>query len=168
MAFIVPMLAAIGGGSAATGAALAASVAATGVTAYSTIQQGKFAADSAREEARAADFQARDALQRGVIEQDRHSLQVRRALGTQLARYGASGADVGSGSPLTVMADTAQLGKMDELVIRNNAAREAWGLTEQAKITRAKGRAARQAAYSQATASLLSGASDAYGIWKSK
>src|SRR5690606_24225656 len=41
MAFVVPALAAIGGGSAVAGGAMLATVAAAGVSAYGTIQQGK-------------------------------------------------------------------------------------------------------------------------------
>lgn len=168
MAFVVPMLEALGGGSALAGAALATSVVATGITAYSSIQQGEYAAKVANEEARAKDFMARDALQRGVLAEEQQSLQIRRTLGTQLARYGASGVDISSGSPLMVMADTAGLGEMDILMARNNAAREAWGLKEEGKILRSQGAMARKSGYMQAAASLLTGASDSFGIWKSR
>src|SRR5262245_45020861 len=82
---------------------------ALGLTAGSAIMGGRAASQSAKLEAKMAeqdaryeDLRAADAIGRGVEQQDKIQLQLRRILGSQRAGYGAGNIDTGTGSPLTV------------------------------------------------------------------
>ena len=97
-----------------------------GYSAYSTVQQGKYEAEVAGQNAQLASKAAGDALQRGKEDAAAARMRVRAIIGAQRAKYAASGAEL-SGTPVDVLADTAQLGELDALTIENNAAREAYG-----------------------------------------
>ena len=70
---------------------------------------------------------ARDAIERGKIEEDRHRRQVASLKGEQRSQLAASGVELDSGSASDLQADTAMLGEFEALTIRNNAEREAYG-----------------------------------------
>lgn len=74
-----------------------------------------------------ADEQGKDALDRGNEQADQFRAQVRGAIGTQRVSQAANGVDVGFGSSADVQADAAYVGKLDEMTLRNNATRAAWG-----------------------------------------
>lgn len=82
--------------------------------------------------AKVADIQSTDALQRGQEEENRFRMGVRGMIGSQRAGIAASNVDVNYGSAVDVQADAAYLGEVDALTIRNNAARESWGIAQQA------------------------------------
>jgi hypothetical protein len=175
MAFLAPAAAAVGGAAAAgTAAALTtAQMVAIGLTAaaglvgaYSQYQTGKAEAKIAAENAKYKMRQAQDATDRGVAEQDRIRLQLRRILGAQRARFGAAGVDLMTGSPLDVAADSAREAELDMLTARNNAAREAFGFQQEARTERMRGRQARRAGRLGAFGTLLTSGSQAYGIYK--
>lgn len=119
--------------------AIVTSAIGVGVSAYGNYQQTK-AANSAAEynaqlqkrNADVADMQAKDAIQRGEVEEKQFRLNVSKLKGQQRAGFGASGAVVDSGSSLDVLKDTAEFGELDALTIRHNAAVEAWGFKNQA------------------------------------
>lgn len=106
-----------------------------------------------------ADMQARDAVERGAVDESRYRSQVRMAIGAQRANLAEGNIDVSFGSPLDVVEDAAFQGELDALTIRNNAAREAWGfqvqahdLRSRAYIARKTGQQAMEAASIQANA----------------
>lgn len=110
------------------------------------------------------DQQAQDALQIGE-EQANHAAQSGRALkGSQSTSVAASGLE-SSGSAADVVANDARLNAMDITTIKNNAAREALGLKKQAQLVRMGGKNQAAGYNNQATGSLLSGATDLYGIY---
>lgn len=95
---------------------------------------GQAAADISNSEADVADFnahvaglQSADAVSRGAEQENRFRDQVKGVIGRQRTQFAAGNIDVGFGSPVDVGADAAQLGELDALTIRTNAAREAWG-----------------------------------------
>ena len=90
-----------------------------------------------------AEQQAADAIARGDTEAQRHMAAIRGLIGSQRAGFGAQGIDINSGSALDVQANDAAMGALDELTIRNNAAREAWGYRVQATDYGNRGRLAR-------------------------
>jgi hypothetical protein len=100
--------------------------------------------DLADYNAAVAELQAKDALDRGVEDEQRFRTKVRGAIGAQRAGFAASNIDVGYGSAVDVQADAAFLGELDALTIRSNAAREAWGFKVQAEDNRRRGKIARQ------------------------
>lgn len=111
-----------------------------------------------------ADLQARDAIERGVDEENRFRSSVKVMVGSQRAGFAASNVDVSYGSAADVQADAAYLGELDALTIRTNAAREAWGyqvqaedLRKRATIARKEGVYAEQAGKTTAAAQRTSG-----------
>lgn len=135
------------------------------VGAIGQASQGAANEQAAARDAAIGDLQARDALARGGMEEERYRRQVARLLGTQKAAIGARNVRT-SGTALDLLADTAQIGEEDALTIRNDAAREAWGYRAGADESRRWGRGARRAGNIGAGGSLLTGAADAYGVWK--
>ncbi|MFJ1336758.1 hypothetical protein ACIKP7_01300 [Pseudomonas caricapapayae] len=95
--------------------------------------QGAASAEASLQNAQFANQAADDAVARGEFESDQQRLQTRAAIGSQRAGFAANGVDVNSGSAAEIQDDTAALGELDALTIRNNAAREAWGYRTQAQ-----------------------------------
>lgn len=153
----------------------------TALSAMGSIQQGQAAAASANYNAKVADMnaqisdrRARDALERGKVEEQKKRTQAQQVLGQQRAAMAANGVDIGFGSPLDTLVDTATLGEVDALTIRSNAAREAYDFKVQAANGRADANLSRMSAKSASTggylnagATLLTGAGKAYGQYKS-
>lgn len=128
------------------------------------------AKESAEFNAKVAEMQAVDALARGADDEERFREVVKGLIGSQRAGFAGQNVDVGIGSPVDVVADTAYLGELDALTIRNNAAREAWGYEIEAENFRRFGaNAARQGRFNQAGAlfgigTSVLGAFRAFGI----
>jgi len=121
-----------------------------------------------------AEAQAADAIARGAQDTYQHRAGVRRLIGAQRAAIGASGVDLGTGSALDVQMDAARLGELDELTIRNNAAREAWGFKVEAANYRNQAILGKYAAKNQAQGlrneswgTLLSGAASVASMYSS-
>lgn len=157
MAFMAPVLGAVGGTAGWFGTAVTlASTAASVYSAYSNAQAAKqqaaydaaVAQNNAIAQKQAAEYQAavtqnnaiaqdnnaklalrqaEDALRRGQDEELALRQRVAQTRGTQTAALAARGIDVSSGSALGLISDTEYLGEIDALTIRDNAAREAWG-----------------------------------------
>ena len=77
-------------------------------------------------------LRAEDAIRRGDDEAKKAKEAAKRLIGSQRASMGAQGIDIESGSALDIQKETAELGAMDALTIKNNAWREAWGLRAEA------------------------------------
>ena len=112
-----------------------------------------------------AEQQAQDAIARGEQAEGIQRINVKRLIGAQRAAYGAQGVEVDSGSALDVQKDTAAMGELDAIIIRNNAAREAWGYRAQAQDLLYRGRLAKTAASAEAGQTLLAGGLKAYQIY---
>lgn len=134
--------AAAAGGVAATGAtvaglsvgatALAAgSLAMSAVGAYGQAQSARYQADYQSQVAKnnevMAGYARQDALQRGGEQAVRAQQEARRLRGAQTVRLASNGLDISSGTPLAILEDTDYFGQQDAQMIRNNAARQAWG-----------------------------------------
>lgn len=99
-------------------AALAVAAVGAGVSAYSAVQQGNAAKSAADYNAAVA---RNNALQAQQVAAGNEAAAARKAqflLGQQKAAAGASGVDPNSGSPLSLMTDTAQQTTLDALKIR--------------------------------------------------
>jgi hypothetical protein len=150
------------------------------VGAAGSVQQGKAANASAKYNAKVADMNARiserrayDSIERGKTEEQAKRREVAQFKGRQEAAMSANGVDVGFGSPLDTLVDTATMGELDALTVRSNAAREAYGhqveasnKTADANLSRMNGKAAKTGSYFQAAGTLLSGVGDAWGSYK--
>lgn len=140
----------------------------------SSIQQGNAAAASARYNAQVSemnakimDQNARDALERGKMEEQQKRFEIAALTGRQRAAMAANGVDLSFGSPLDTIVDTAMLGELDALTIRSNAAREAYDYKvagangrADAALSRSSARSAQTGGYLSAFGTVLGGASE--------
>lgn len=118
---------------------LAFTAGSTILSAYGQQQAGKAQAAQARYNAAVqrnnqivANQLAADSIKRGEIEEKQHRLQVAQLKGRQKTVLAASGIETDSGSALDILSDTAEIGELEALTIRNNAEREAHGFKTQA------------------------------------
>lgn len=120
-------------------------------------EQGKYESRQLRSNAEIAKLQAQDAIRRGEKEEQDHRKQVRKLISRQRAIMGAQGLDLESGTALQLQEETASLGALDALTIRNNAYREAWGYKAQAANLQSQSRFERLSARGRAQSTLLTG-----------
>ncbi len=124
---------------------LVASLASAAVGAVGAMQQANATAAAANYQAQVnennaiiANRNAEDARKRGAVAEEEHRRKVSALQGRQTAVMSANGVDTTSGSPLDILADTAQMGELDALTIRGNADREAKGYEAQSMNFRAE------------------------------
>jgi hypothetical protein len=111
----------------ATGLSTAVGVAGQFMHGQAASQQAKYQAAVANNNQIIAERAAKDAEARGDIAEDRQRRKLALIMGTQRNALAGQGTDLLSGSPLDIIGDTAEVGEMDALTIRNNSAREAYG-----------------------------------------
>lgn len=118
---------------------------------------------------------AKDALARGAAAEQQKRLEVAQLKGRQLAAAAANGVDVGFGSPLDAMIDTAALGELDALTIRRNAARESYDYEVQAvngmadaSLQNMNSRSQLIGGYLDAGGTVLGGLGNAYGDYQKR
>jgi hypothetical protein len=139
-----------------TGITLGLAAAGTAISAIGQIKAGNEAKRIGEFNAAASEARAVDALARGKEEEDRFRAGVRGLIGSQRSAFAAQGVVVSEGSAVDVQADTAYLGELDSLTVRNNAAREAWGYRVEAEEYRRGGEQAKRASRFGAASSILS------------
>ncbi|CAB4144425.1 hypothetical protein UFOVP456_41 [uncultured Caudovirales phage] len=140
----------------------ALSVAGTVMSASASMQQAQDARNLAAYNKQVSDYQAKDTLDRGAVEEQKQREKVRQFMGSQRAAMGASGVEVASGSFGDVLVQSAQMGERDALTIRNNAMRAAWGYRTQGEAQQFEGEARARAYQGQAVGSLLTGGGNVY------
>ncbi len=104
-----------------------------------------------------ADLQSQDALRRGELEAQQVALRGKQFEGEQIVGYAGQNVDVTKGTPAAVVAQDKQLSKEDELIVRNNALREALGYKFQAFGIGAQRQLERSAARGQQVSTALTG-----------
>jgi hypothetical protein len=116
------------------GLAVAGGLAGAGVSAigaYNSMEANSanaaYQAQVAANNAKIAKTNATMDIQSGEIQAGNQGLKTRAAVGTTKAGQGASGVDVNSGSFVKVRAAESELGMLDALTIRSNAAKSAYG-----------------------------------------
>jgi hypothetical protein len=149
--------------------AVAASVAATAVSATVAIEQGITAKATADQNAKNQRQAAISQENVGAQQAADAKLKARKVAASGVAAAGAGGIDPNTGTPLTLAGQTTEFGELDSLRIINNASRTAWGYQAQAGIDEMQGSQAQTAGAMNAGATLLGGASNAYfGYQKSQ
>lgn len=123
--------------------------------------------------AQLSERRARDAIERGAAEEQRKRMEVARLQGQQKAAMAANGVDLGFGSPLDTIVDTAVLGELDALTIRTNAYRESYDRQVDAanqragaQLNRMEAKAAKTGGYLAAAGTVLGGVGNAYSTYK--
>ncbi len=146
-------------------------IAGTAVTAVSAIEQGRAAKTQARAQeaiaernAMLAERQALSERQAATVEAKLFAKEGKRLLARQKAAFAVSGVQIGRGTPLSVIVETAAELKAEELTILREGAISASQRKSQAGIFRLQGKAAKQrgkaagrAAVLSATGSILTG-----------
>jgi hypothetical protein len=140
-------------------------IASTVISAAAAVQQGRAAKAAGDANAQIQRHFASDALLRGAAEEQDMRLRTAGFMGEQAAAFGASGAEINTGSSLDILGDTAELGELDALRIRNNAQREAYAHLSGAAISEAEGDNAQTSGYLNAAGTLIGGASQVSGKW---
>lgn len=117
----------------------AASAVGSVIGAQGSIQSGnanasaaQYQAGIARNNALIAEQNAQYASQAGRSQESASRQKTAQLIGAQRAAMAANGIDIGSGTPLRIQGDTAAVGELDALTLRNNAARAAYGYRSQA------------------------------------
>ena len=143
-----------------------------GVSAAGQVEAGQAQAEAyayqaqvARNNAAIAQSNAKLDIQAGETAATNQGLKTRAAVGTARANQGASGIDPNTGSATAVQSGIGELGYLDAMTLRSNAAKAAY--SEQVKATSETAQAgveaqqAPEAAAIGATGTLLSGVSTA-------
>jgi hypothetical protein len=130
-------------------------------TAYAQSQafkaQGNYESTVANTNEAMANLTKDQTLEQGDIAAGNKNLETRQRVGAIRASQGGSGVNVGSGSSLAVQTGANLVGTLDEMTIRNNAQRRAFGYKVQATQDSYQGRFARMTAASESMQTLLSG-----------
>lgn len=134
------------------------------------VRSGNYQGDIYELNATVAEQQRVDAIARGQEAESRSRAGTRQLAGRQRAVGAAQGLALDTGSIANLQAETAQLGELDALTIRNNAKREAWGFQLEAQSDRMSAELARQGGQNEAaalrtrgTSTLLTGGLQTYG-----
>jgi hypothetical protein len=141
-----------------------------GVSAYGAIQSGQqqqaaanYQAQVAANNAQIATQNANQATAAGNAQAEQSRMKTNAMIGAQMAGQASSGVDVGSGSALDTRTSQKEIGELDVLTIRNNAARQAYGYqTQSMSDTAQSGLDTAQGGFA-ATAGDISGASSILG-----
>lgn len=119
-----------------------------------------------------AERQAQDALDRGRTEEQMHRIKIGQLKGQQVNAFAKNGVETDSGSALDTLSDTAMIGELESLTIRNNAEREAYGYKVQsmnysasATNNRTAASTAKSSANTAAIGSVLSSAGSVADKW---
>jgi hypothetical protein len=96
--------------------------------------QASYQASIAQNNQIIANQKAEDAIARGELEERQHRVQIAQLMGKQRAGAASRGVIVDAGSALDITLDTAAIGELEALTIRDNAEREALGFRQQADM----------------------------------
>jgi len=140
-------------------AALALAGAAAGMGALQSLQAGKDAKAWSEYNAAVLEREAEMARQNAALEAEQQRKAGERMKGAQRAAFAKAGVDVGSGSPLDVLAETAAETELAVSTIKWAGEQQARRAISAAEASRMKGDAAKRASYWGAGTTLLSGAS---------
>lgn len=162
-------------------AATAANVGIVGsvISAAGQIEQGKaqqeageYSATVQENNAKVSDWKAKDAIDRGIMEERVHLQKATKLKGRQRTVLAAQGIVLDSGSAADIIEDTDLLSDYDAQIIDANAQREAYdhkvaasNQRAQADMDRTAGENAYRASQFNAMSSLLSGASSTADRW---
>lgn len=135
-------------------------LAGSAVSAIGAIQQGNATAAAAEYRAKNNALLAEDALNRGAQEQEAQRRKDAALMSRQRAVMAAGNVSLASGSPLTVLGDTALLGELDAARIGDNSRREEQAYLADAKLANMEADNARTAGAIGAFGTILGGTKD--------
>lgn len=136
--------------------AMALAVVSGVVSAIGAVTQANAAADASDYNAAVNERNAQIAKNKGVAEEAAKRRETRRVLGKSRAAIGASGLQA-VGTPLAVLEETAAMGELDALTIRDNANKNQESYKMDANLDRMRAKAERQKGMFGAAGALLGG-----------
>lgn len=153
-----------------SGALAGASMAGSAVSAYGQLQSSQAASTAANYNAQVAENNAgistQQAMwvgQKGVQAASNSQMKTAATVGSIKANQGASGVEIGTGSNADVVTSAREVGMLDALTIRSNAAREAYGYQTQAVSEKAQAQLDRFAAKNDISAGKINAATTLLG-----
>jgi glutamate-1-semialdehyde aminotransferase len=129
----------------------------TGMQMNAATNQANYQAGIANQNAAIAQAQAVSAGQQGTNEQVQIRNKASQITGAQKTTLSANGLDIQAGTPLSILADTAQQSEQDVQTSRYNTAMQMWGLNNQANQYKSDAKNAIQAGKNSSNSALLSG-----------
>lgn len=126
---------------------------------------GEVAQNVAEYNAKLDERKAKDAINRGQEEENKHRRKVSAMKGQQKAQFGASGIELDSGSASDILTETEMLGEYDALTIRGNAEREAQSLRDSARIERYLGKQKKKSGNTRAVGTAITTAGSVASGW---
>lgn len=142
-----------------------ASLAGTAVGVVGQMQAARAEEATAQYQAKQSRVMAEDAIQRGIAEEQAQRRKTAALESRQKAVMAAGNVDLGSGSPLQILADTAMLGELDAQTVRTNSKREASQHRAQAGLFDMKASAAMSAGRIGAFSTALGGVGSLADRW---
>lgn len=142
---------------------LALGAAGSALGAKSQYDQGVAADEAARTNARRMRAQAADVKAIANTEAGKVRTEATKIIGEQNVAFSASGVDASVGSPAALAAYSRAQAELDAQKMKNNAAREAWGINAQASEVEKQGKAARKAGKYAAIGTILGGGANLAG-----
>lgn len=146
--------------------AISATMAAVGAvtSAVGAAQKGAATANAARYNSGVANGAAADAVQRAGITGFRAQMKGSALVAAQRTETAATGSDVDAGSAEAIQGDAKLITQMDEDLIRNNAARDAYGYRTKGQQFQQEARYAQQEATQSELGSFIGGIGKVAGI----
>lgn len=132
--------------------------AATAVSAFGSMQQGRLARRAKNYEARVRENEAIQAKNIGIEKENIQREKTQQLISRQRARLGASGVELGTGTPFALQEGAAILGEADALRVRRNYDARAETLQAEAGLSRFEGEAAETAGQTRAFGQILGAA----------
>jgi hypothetical protein len=123
----------------------------------SLAMQGEFQQKMFERNQKLSDMQAADALRRGDVESGKVRRSVSALLGKQRTALAAQGIDINSGDAATIQRETSAFGALDELTVKTNAWREAYGFRMNSEISYMNSLLAKTANQTQIQSTALTG-----------
>lgn len=149
------------------GIGMAASAISGVVGGVGSVMAGQSAQAAAEYRASVGRRMATFALEKGDVEAQTQGFKTGKVLSAQTAAQGASGLDVRGGSATETRATAAQMGRLDELTILNNAFNKSEALKSQAELDTMAGEAANLEGWLKGAGSILGSASSVSDKWLS-
>ena len=119
--------------------------------------EGKFKSAQARAAERDAERAAKEAEKRGGIEASRVRRAGKRLIGEQRVTLAAQGIDITEEDAADIQAETRRISALDELTIKNNASREAFGFRSAGASAALTGRFAEISSRTRSRDTLITG-----------
>ena len=138
-----------------------AAILASGISAYSTLQQGQFAAGMADYNAKVMAQEAESTEEAGEYETRDMRREKRMLIAKQLTSFAKGGVVPSAGTPLNLGAKTAGLAEMDIRMTQYGYGLSASQALSRGRIEKAYGKSQKRASRWQAGTTLLTGASQA-------